>query len=79
MFNSNFDLVDGKFVGCCIVIQNFKKFARVSAVQNVARTSIFLAKLALGMFNFLYLLNLHTTLKGHLIKIGTFLQKNDSY
>ena len=27
----------------------------------------------------MYLLNLHTTPKRHLIKIGTFLQKNDSY
>ena len=27
----------------------------------------------------MYLLNLHRTPKGHLIKIGTFLQKNDSY
>ena len=27
----------------------------------------------------MYLLNLHTTPKGHVIKIGTFLQKNDSY
>ena len=27
----------------------------------------------------MYLLNLHTTSKGHLIKIGTFPQKNDSY
>ena len=27
----------------------------------------------------MYLLNLHTTPKGHLIRIGTFLQKNDSY
>ena len=27
----------------------------------------------------MYLPNLHTTPKGHLIKIGTFLQKNDSY
>ena len=25
----------------------------------------------------MYLLNLHTAPKGHLIKIGTFLQKND--
>ena len=32
-----------------------------------------LAILALCMF--MYLLNLHTTPKGHLIKIGTFLQK----
>ena len=27
----------------------------------------------------MYLLNLHRNPKGHLIKIGTFLQKNDSY
>ena len=27
----------------------------------------------------MYLLNLHTTPKGHLIKNGTFLQKSDSY
>ena len=27
----------------------------------------------------MYFSNLHTAPKGHLIKIGTFLQKNDSY
>ena len=26
---SNFDLVDGKCVGCCIAVQNFRKFAPV--------------------------------------------------
>ena len=25
----NFDLVDKKLVGCCIAVQNFRKFARV--------------------------------------------------
>ena len=51
LLKSNFDLVDGKFVGCCIAVQNVRKFARVRVVQNVARTSIFLAKLALCTFN----------------------------
>ena len=77
MLKSNYDLVDGIFIGCCIAVQNFRKFPRVLAVQNIARTSIFLAKLALCMFN-LRILNLHTASKGHLIKIGPFLQKNDS-
>ena len=57
MLKSNFDLVDRKFVGCCIAVQNVRKFARVQAVQNVARTSIFLAKLALCMFNLCIYIN----------------------
>ena len=29
MLRSNFDLVDGQYVGCCIAVQTFRKFARV--------------------------------------------------
>ena len=38
---SNFDLMDGKFIRCCIAVENVRKFASVQAVQNVAQTSIF--------------------------------------
>ena len=37
------------------------------------------SKISFVHVQFMYLLNLHTTPKRHLIKIGTFLQKNDSY
>ena len=40
MLKSNFDLVGGTFARWYIVVQNFGKFARVQAVQNIAQTSI---------------------------------------
>ena len=41
MLKSNFKLVVRKFVRCFIAVQNFKKFGRVLALQNVLRIHIF--------------------------------------
>ena len=42
MLKSNFDLIDGKFVGCCIAVQNFP--------ENLPNFHIF-SKISFGMFN----------------------------
>ena len=44
MLKSNYDLVGGTFVRWYVAVQNFGKFARVQAVQNVAQTSIIYAR-----------------------------------
>ena len=53
MLKSNFDLVDGKFVGCCIAVATkFHKIcSSLSRSKRRANFHIFFAKLALCMFN----------------------------
>ena len=49
MLKSNFHLVGGQFVGCCIAAQNFRKLLESTPFPNVAKNSIFKKKLALRM------------------------------
>ena len=77
MPKSNFDLVDGKYVGCCIAVQNFRKFcSSLSRAKRRANIDFRIcSKICFVQVQFMCLPNLHTTLKEHLIKIGTFFRK----
>ena len=58
------------------------KFQKIcSSPSSSKRRTYFhiFSKISFVHVYFMYLLNLHTTPKGHLIKIGKFLQKNHSY
>ena len=57
---------------CCTKFQ--KICSSLSRSKRCANFHIF-SKISFVHVQFMYLLNLHTTPKGHLIKIGTFLQK----